>query len=94
MTVRDTSRAAYESLDLSAKQRAVMLVVHQNYTGAEFTRKELTATLGWPINCVVPRVLELIEKGYLQELDAKRDGGYLIKVRAPMVQQELNLAAA
>lgn len=90
--IRDTSRAAYESLDLSAKQRAVMLKVHECYSNAEFTRKELTATLGWPINCVVPRVLELIDKGYLQELDARRDGGYLIRIRIPE-QMNLELAA-
>lgn len=92
--IRETSLAAYHDLDLSAKQRAVMLKVHECYTNSTFTRKELTATLGWPINCVVPRVLELIDKGYLQELESRRDGGYLIQIRPEISPAQLALELA
>lgn len=80
MTVRDASKDAYHSLDLTAKQRAVMLKCHECFTGIQFTRKDLAEALGWPINCVTGRVLELVDKKFLTELPAKREGSHLLQI--------------
>lgn len=95
MPVRDTSRAAYDSLRdtprLQQREREVMLCVHDRFRGTTFTRKELAAALGWPINCVTGRVITLREKGYLEELTERRDGSYLLRIKP--AQQSLELAA-
>lgn len=85
--IRDTSLAAYRNVSLNDRQRDVMLTVWNQFTHAEFTRKELAHAIGWEINRVTPRVLELIDKGYLIELEGRRDGGHLLKINH--IQSEL-----
>lgn len=89
---RDTSRAAYNSLDLQKREREVLLFIHTHLSGCEFTRRELADAMGWRDCRITGRVLSLIEKGYLEELKTKRDGGYLLRIAD--AQQSLQLAAA
>lgn len=69
--MRDTSIAAYDSLRdtglLSRRQAEVMKAVHQHFHGRTFTRKQLASAMGWPINRITGRVLELIESNFLIE---------------------------
>lgn len=105
MTVRRTSLDAYDQIKedgrLSERQRQVMLFFHELKKGTALTRREIALMSGIPINVICPRVLELIEKGYLEEMPAELDPvtrakahKVRIKVIAPMVQQELPLLAA
>jgi hypothetical protein len=92
--VRDTSREAYQSIEstLTAKQRQVMLVVYDRFSGRTFTRKQLARSLGWEINRVTGRVLELIGKRYLEEHGETVEDGRkaaLLRIRQPMAQLEL-----
>lgn len=64
--VRDTSIAAYDSVDLSRGQRRVVEFL-MKYPERDWTRNELATKSGIPINCVTPRVLELIRAGVLEE---------------------------
>ena len=95
MPVRETSRAAYDALRdtplLNQRQREVMQAVYRYFHGESFTRKQLAQRMGWEINRITGRVLELIAKGYLQELPERRDGGYLLRIKP--AQQSLDLAA-
>ena len=98
--VRDTSRAAYRSIEaeLNAKQREVMLCVYARWgdAGATFTRKQLGHALGWEINRVTGRVLELIGKRYLEEYGSTVESGRkaaLLRIRVPGEQMQLELAA-
>ncbi len=94
MSVRETSLAAYESIEssLSAKQREVMLVMHG--AQAPLTRKQIAKRLGWEINRVTGRVLECIEKGFLEEHGTTVENGrtaHLVRVKPK--QGALDLAA-
>ncbi len=95
--IRDTSESAYRAIEpeLSGRRREVMLKVHEVFTGRTFTRKQLAKALGWEINRVTGRVLELIERGYLQELEAKvvEDGHSAHLLTIPARQLELLEAA-
>lgn len=72
--IAETSLAAYRVIEptLNQRQREVMLCVHRQFRGQTFTRQELADALGWAINRVTGRVLELIEKGYLEESGTKK----------------------
>lgn len=87
---KDTSRVAWRALKdtarLNQRQTEVMLGVHSHFAGRSFTRKELAAALGWPINCVTPRVGELISKNYLEEIPERREGGALVRVRWTQIE--------
>lgn len=63
MTVAQTSLEAYEKLQtvINERQRQVMKVL--NNCSCALTNTELALVLGWPINRVTPRVLELRIKG-------------------------------
>lgn len=98
MTVRQTSREAYRSIEsqLNAKQRQVMLCVYARFGGRTFTRKQLGAALGWEINRVTGRVLELIGKRYLEEHGTTVENGRksaLLRVRPAGMQLSLLEAA-
>lgn len=65
--VQETSLSVFHSEiepHLGEKQ-AVVLAAFTPRNG--MTNQELAAYLGWPINCVCPRVFELREKGLLRE---------------------------
>lgn len=95
MSVRETSLAAYNELRdnglLTQRQREVMLCVYRCFYGRDFTRKELSEALKWPINCLTGRVLELIELGFLEETGARRDKSAICRIKP--AQAELDLAA-
>lgn len=81
---RDTSLAAHDAIQskLSNRQRVVMLAMHD--LGKPVTRKFLAKHLDWPINALVPRVLECIDKGYLEECGTAIEDGrkaHLVRVR-------------
>ena len=64
--VSPNSLEAYNSLvGLSDKQRHVFVVVEA--FGKPINNRKLSELLGWSINRVTPRVLELREKGLLVE---------------------------
>lgn len=99
--MRRTSLEAYDSIagSLNEKQRQVMLKVYERWgsQGATFTRKQLGHALGWEINRVTGRVLELIEKLYLEEHGTTVENGRrvnLLRIRAPQQQLDLLEAAA
>lgn len=60
MGVVATSRWAYESVDLPARQLDVIVAL---LAMGEATDKQIAAHLAWPINRVTPRRGELHEKG-------------------------------
>ena len=68
MTVAETSLSAYRNVELTLREHDVMLMVHKFYgDGRWFTRAELANSMGWAINRITGRVVDLIEKGYLEE---------------------------
>lgn len=67
--VRDTSMLAYTEKvlpNLSTRQRQVYEIFRQFYD-SNFTNAEIARELGWAINRICPRVLELRKKGMLKE---------------------------
>jgi hypothetical protein len=64
MSVTETSREAYESVDLTERQ-AEVLEAGQHLV--RFTDLDLAAHLGWPINRITPRRGELVDQGYFVE---------------------------
>ncbi len=86
--IRDTSKDAYVRLELQPLERRIMLFFHD--TGRAWTRKEVSAHTGLAINNVCGRINSLVKKGYLQELETRRDGGYLLQV----MPRQMELIAA
>lgn len=76
--VHENSLSAFRAIDgeLTGKRRDVMLKVHSDFAGRKFTRKQLARALGWEINRVTGRVLELIERGFLEECGTTREDGH------------------
>lgn len=71
--IRETSRNAYHSIDLTRSQEVLMRWFHSQPNGAEFNRRQISQLSGIPINCVTPRTLELIAKGFLEEGEPRQD---------------------
>lgn len=67
MSVRDTSREAYDSIvpDLNEKQAIVLAAIEMHQP---LTNSELSEVLGWSINRITPRVLELRNLGKVVDL--------------------------
>lgn len=65
--IRDTSREAYATVlpELTDRQ-AVVLGLLERY-GRPLTNSEIAGELGWSINRVTPRVLELRELGKVRD---------------------------
>lgn len=65
--IRDTSREAYDTIApvLSARQAVVLGLLEAS---EPLTNSEIARELGWPINTVTPRCLELREMGKVVEL--------------------------
>lgn len=65
--IRQTSLMAYKTIrnDLGKKQMDVLLLFRRHRQ--PLTNKSVARLLGWPINCVTPRVLELRQYGLLIE---------------------------
>ena len=71
--VQETSLSAYRIAvepKLGEKQ-AVVLAAFTPQNG--MTNQELAAYLGWPINCVTPRVFELRAMGLVREHCRRKD---------------------
>lgn len=67
MAVQETSAEAYKEAvepNLSERQNLVMRLFRR-YPYSDFTNQEIAEHLGWPINTVTPRVLELRSKALL-----------------------------
>lgn len=75
---------------LAKGMRGVLTAAVAHFSGKRFTRRDLAHAMGWEINRITGRVLTLIERGELEELDERRDGSALIRIAA--VQRELALA--
>lgn len=73
MPIRETSAAAYHSLDINESEKKVMRWFHSQPPGARFNRRMVSVRSGIPVNAVCGRVNALVEKGYLEELPAERD---------------------
>lgn len=71
--IRETSRAAYHSLDLTESEKKVMAFMHSLPAGVNLNRRQISERSRIPINCIAGRVNGLVEKGYLEELPAERD---------------------
>lgn len=76
--VHENSLSAFLAIEpgLTGKRREVMLKVHGQFSGRKFTRKQLARALGWEINLVTGRVLELIDLGFLEECGTTREDGH------------------
>ena len=94
MNVRETSLHAYDALrcgpKLQRREVEVLTACVAHFSGKSFTRRELAQAMGWEINRITGRVLTLIERGELEELDERRDGSALIRIAVK--QRELELA--
>ncbi len=69
--IRDTSLEAYASVPINRRQAEIVAFL-KRYGGADLTRGEVSVLSGIPINCVCPRVLELIEAGVLMEMPRRK----------------------
>ena len=81
MTVRATSLAAYDTVDLSARQAEVLEAARECFLllGAPFSDTDLAKLLNWPINRITPRRGELVKRGYIEEAgEVLRDGRHVI----------------
>mgnify|MGYP001575402117 CR=1 FL=1 len=66
MNVQETSREAFYTEvipNLGERQKSVL----EAFGDEAYTNLELSRRLGWEINCVTPRVLELRQKGLIDE---------------------------
>jgi len=70
--VRDTSLEAYRSASITPRQAEIVAFMKRHPNSADFTRGEISALSGIPINCVCPRVLELIVDGVLMEMPRRK----------------------
>jgi len=74
LRVRQTSLKAFEALQdhLGENQQAVLGVIVRF---GPCSNKDVARILGWPINCVTPRVLELRKKELVVEAGSKVQDG-------------------
>lgn len=64
--MQQTSLLAYHSLEqLGKKQKACYDLINRE---GRLCNREIAELLGWPINRVTPRVLELREQGHVVEV--------------------------
>lgn len=85
--IADTSLLAYREIasKLSAKQRAVLEKALEVFGPDHFTRKRLARALGWEINRVTGRVLELIKLQQFEECGTVVEDGraaHLLRIRS------------
>lgn len=92
--VHENSIVAFHSLDTSERRRLV-LSVYQNAPDDAFTDRQVANRLGYSdMNCVRPRISELIDEGVLIEMGKVRDFTThktvrLVRIRKTELQQEL-----
>lgn len=74
--VKPTSKSAFKKADENRPtQRAQVLAVIRRRPAQGFTRKELAAEMGLPINIITPRVRELLDAGAVIETGYRRAPG-------------------
>lgn len=90
MPVAETSRWAFETVDLTVRQRQVMEAIAEM---GECCDQEISKKLGMPINCITPRRGELVERRLIVRARIKEGpNGRLVSVWRPaMTQMELPL---
>jgi hypothetical protein len=99
VTVRKVSVEAFDEVRANGRlneQQTKLMHFMLDQRGAGLFRRQIAERLGMRINVVCPRVLECIEKGYLEEMPAVRDavtGKAAHPVRVKVYQPELELAA-
>lgn len=69
MTIRATSREAYETVDLGKRQAEVLNAIQEI---GPCTDVEIAGALGWPINRITPRRGELLAANLIEECGTKR----------------------
>jgi hypothetical protein len=69
--IRDTSLEAYRRASITPRQAEIVQFIQRERAG-DFTRGEIAHYAAIPINCVCPRVLELIEAGVLMEMPRRK----------------------
>lgn len=74
MSYKETSREAYDGVQQSLSVRHV-IVFHAFKTHGNMTHKEVSKKLDWAINCVTPRVGELVKLNVLEEKGKKIQSG-------------------
>jgi len=73
--MQDTSLLAYESIKPALGKRQQQVYNMLMGKGTALTNCEIAECLNWPINCVTPRVNELVKAGIVEEKGRKRDAG-------------------
>lgn len=70
--VAETSRDAYHAIGpgLGRKQRVVLAFIRKY---GPINNRELSERIGWPVNQITPRVLELREAGLVMGAGERRD---------------------
>lgn len=85
MPVAETSRWAYETVELTERQTQVMRAID---TLGECSDVEIAEHLGWPINCVTGRRGELVERNLVVRARLKEGpSGRMVGVWRPKKQQ-------
>lgn len=95
MTITPESLAAFDTVDLTARQAEVLrAVVRLHGEGARPCDQDIADALGWPINRVTGRRGELLDLGRIVEAGRKRNAlGNRVRIWAPVPKQlELVLA--
>ena len=77
MKATDTRNEAYRSDSRETKRQRVFGVIASNEYICD---KDISAILGWPINCVTGRRRELVEKGMVEDAGIERIGGRRVHV--------------
>lgn len=70
MSYKETSFMAWDSIQetLSDKQKVVLWAFRSQ---GDMTNAEMAEFINWPINCVTPRVGELVKKGLVEAKSVK-----------------------
>ena len=87
--VQNTSKMAFEGLSSAVAKRMVFSLIWEN---PGICNAEIAQKLGWGINRVTPRVLELRESGLVEEMGKKSINGRMVmswRVTTAYSQMEL-----
>jgi hypothetical protein len=89
MTVRAESLAAYDTVDLTARQTDVLAAIAALHAaGRRPADADIAAHLGWTINRVTPRRGELVDLGRVTLAGRKLNaGGNRVRVWMPVPEQ-------
>lgn len=74
MTIASKEAYQYVLPKMPKRKGAVYDIFVKYSPGGGLTLKELQAVLGWPMNCVSPRVYELADSGFIKDSGYVRGG--------------------